>query len=267
MSELLGLGQRPFVIGMVHLQALPGSPGFAGDLAAVRDAALRDAQALTTGGVDAILVENFFDAPFFPGEVPVETTAHMTRLVGAIVDSVDRPVGVNVLRNDGCAALAVAQAAGATFVRVNVLTGARLTDQGIVHGIAHQLLRARRALDAESIRIFADVDVKHSAALGDYPLEQEIDDLVTRGRADAVVVSGSGTGQPTDLEGLRRARAAVRAVPLIVGSGVTAETIGELAQHTDGFIVGSAIKDADGAISATGVTRLMSRLADAVPSG
>ena len=140
-SLKLGGAVRP-VIGMVHLRALPGAPTYGGSVEAIRTAALRDAEALQIGGASALLVENYFDAPFYPNRVPAHTVAHMTAIASALRQRVDLPLGVNVLRNDGRAALAVAHAAGADFIRVNVLVGARMTDQGILEGRAHRAARA-----------------------------------------------------------------------------------------------------------------------------
>ena len=155
------------VIGMLHLPPLPGSARYDGDVGAAAACALRDADVLAAGGVHGLMLENYGDVPFFPGRVPAHVVAHMT----AVACEVRRrfpglPLGINVLRHDGRSALAVAHAAGAQFVRVNVLCGARVTDQGLLEGIAHDLLRDRSTLGArESVRIFADVDVKHSAPL------------------------------------------------------------------------------------------------------
>ena len=169
-------GLKP-VIGMVHLLPLPGSPRFGGDVSAIREAALRDAQALAEGGVHGIMMENFGDVPFFPGHVPASVVAHVTTIAAEIRRRIDLPLGINVLRNDGQSALAVAHAVGADFIRVNVLSGARVTDQGIVQGIAHDLLRERSQLGATSVKILADVDVKHSAPLAPRPLVDEVADV------------------------------------------------------------------------------------------
>ena len=231
------------VIGMLHLPALPGSPHYAGDLRQIRHELLRDAGALASAGVHGLMMENFNDVPFFPGRVPAYVATHMTALAAAVRDKCDLPLGINVLRNDGQTALAVAHAVGAAFIRVNVLSGARVADQGVLQGIAHELLRDRRTLGAESIRIFADVDVKHSAALAERALSDEVDDTIERGLADAVVVSGAGTGKPTELEKLRVvANAARKRSPVYIGSGITAETIGNYLEYADGFIVGTAFK-------------------------
>jgi membrane complex biogenesis BtpA family protein len=255
------------VIGMLHLAALPGAPRFGGDLGAVRDAVLRDAEALAAGGVNGLMLENFGDVPFYPGRVPAHVVARMTALAYEVRRLVpDVPLGVNVLRNDGQSALAVAHAAGAEFIRVNVLCGARVADQGILQGIAHDLLRDRKALGAEHVRIFADVDVKHSAPLGvSRSLADEVADTVHRGLADAVIVSGSGTGKATDPGHVRAVKAAAGAgVTVYVGSGVTAETVQQFLPHADGFIVGTFFKRGGVASEAVEVERVrefVSRLA------
>ena len=234
-------GLKP-VIGMVHLAPLPGSPRARDRMKSVRSAALRDTEALIQGGVHGIILENFGDAPFFPGPVPPHTVAQMTSLAWEIRRQVDIPLGINVLRNDGRAALAVAHAVGADFIRVNILAGARVTDQGIIEGIAHDLLRDRHVLDAESISIFADVQVKHSAPLAEYGLKEDVEDVIQRAGADAVIVSGSGTGKAVDPDMLRQVAEAAGEAPVLAGSGLTPSLIPLIAHLADGFIVGTYIK-------------------------
>ncbi len=234
-------GVRRPVIGMVHLPPLPGSPGFRGDLKGILHRVLEDVAAWAEGGAQALMIENFGDTPFYPRRVPAITAAHVTALAVEVRRRCDLPLGVNVLRNDGQTALAIAHAVGATFIRVNVLCGARVTDQGMIQGIAHDLLRERAAL-AANVQIWADVNVKHSAPLAARALEDETADLIHRGAADAVVVSGAGTGKPTDLEELQRAKTAAGSTPVLVGSGVAVKTIGEYAAIADGFIVGTSVK-------------------------
>jgi len=240
----------PRIVGMVHLPPLPGSPGFDGDRTAIRDRVRADARALAEGGVDALLVENFGDAPFYPETVPRHVVASMTDLTRLVVRTVDRPVGVNVLRNDATAALSAAAAAGADFVRVNVHTGARVADQGVIEGRAHETLRLRDRLDTD-VSILADTAVKHSVPLGDATAADgrptagdDVDDLVDRGRADGVIASGPRTGEGVDAARLEAVaeRCATHDVPLYVGSGVTPETVGGLLDVADGVIVGTALK-------------------------
>jgi membrane complex biogenesis BtpA family protein len=234
-------GLRP-VIGMIHLPPLPGAPGFGGDVPAVFAAVRRDLDELIAGGVHGIMMENFGDVPFFPGRVPAQVVAMMTSLACDVRSRTDLPLGINVLRNDGQSALAVAHACGAAFVRVNVLCGARVTDQGVINGIAHDLLRERAALGAENVRIMADVDVKHSAPLAARPIEDEVEDTLYRGLADAVIVSGAGTGKSTSVEKVKAVKAAAGRSPVFIGSGITAGTIRQYLPFADGFIVGTAFK-------------------------
>jgi uncharacterized protein len=230
------------IIGMVHLPPLPGSPRWDGAMARVVALALADAHALVDGGVDAVLVENFGDAPFTPGRVEPATVAAMSVVAAEIRRALPRTMlGVNVLKNDARAALAVAVAVGAEFIRVNVHAGAVLADQGIVQSDAYGTLRDRRLLGAD-VAIFADVGGKHAVPLGPVDIDQTARDLVHRGLADALVVSGPATGQATPLGDVKRVRSAVADVPILVGSGVTAETAAELLSVADGVIVGTSVK-------------------------
>src|SRR5262249_11210825 len=181
------------IIGMVHLAPLPGSPRWEGSMGRVVAGALADAGALVEGGVDAVLVENFNDMPFTPGRVEPATVAAMRVVAAEVRRALPRtPLGLNVLKNDARAALAVAAAVGDEFIRVNVHAGAVLADQGIVQSDAHGTLRDRRLLGAD-VAIFADVGGKHAVPLGPVELDQTARDLVHRGLADALVVSGPAT--------------------------------------------------------------------------
>jgi hypothetical protein len=235
------------VIGMVHLRPLQGSPRFgvgaSGDLSAVIDAAVADAETWQRAGADGLMMENFGDVPFYKVDVPRETVAAMTRVaceIRRVVD--DLPLGINVLRNDGLSAIAVAAAAGASYVRVNVLSGAAVTDQGVIEGRAADLMRYRQALGVEHIKVLADVRVKHAAPMAQRPLQDEVEELVQRAGADAVIVSGSGTGKPTDPSHAAEVKQYAGDVPVLIGSGADAQSIPQLKDACDGFIVGSAAK-------------------------
>ncbi|WP_458187709.1 BtpA/SgcQ family protein [Haladaptatus sp. NG-WS-4] len=234
------------IVGVVHLPALPGAPDYEGNFDAIRTRALADAYALESGGVDAIVVENFGDAPFYPDEVPKHVVASMTRIATELRQATDCPLGVNVLRNDAEAALSIATAAGAEFVRVNVHTGARLTDQGIVESRAHETLRLRDELGSD-VAILADVDVKHSAPLAERPIDEQVAETLERGKADGLVVSGPSTGRAVDAEVLESVVASRDGLgstaPVLVGSGTTPENVSDLLDVADGAIVGTALKE------------------------
>ena len=249
------------VIGMVHLRALPGSPRWAGSMDALIGAALDDARALAEGGVDAVLVENHGDMPFAPARVDAAAVAAMAVAVHEVRAAVPLPVGVNVLKSDGLSALAVATAAGARFVRVNVHVGAVVADQGLLVSTSYESLRYRRLLGAD-VQIWADVQAKHGVPLAPVPIELEARDAVSRGLADALVVSGVATGEPTPLADLKRVRGAVPGTPLLVGSGASAETVAELLSIADGVIVGTGVKR-DGVLANPVDVRRVRRLVDA----
>jgi uncharacterized protein len=233
---------RP-VIGMLHAPPLPGSPRYAGDWPGVVQHVLDDCEALIAGGVHGLMLENFGDAPFFPDRVPPETIACLTCLAVEVRETTDLPLGINVLRNDGAAAIGIALAADADFVRINVLCGTRVADQGLLQGQAHDVLRIRRNLGAGHLHILADVDVKHSAPLATRPLAEEIHETLARGGADCVIVSGAGTGMLPGLPQLQAAFNAAGKAPVIAGSGVTCESLPSLWPFADAFIVGSSFEE------------------------
>jgi uncharacterized protein len=244
--------ERP-LIGMVHILPLPGAPGRRpeeGGMEAVIARATADAAALEEAGLDGLLVENYADVPFYPEAAPPETVAAMAVCVREVVRAMRLPVGVNLLRNDAAGALAVAHAAGARFVRVNVHTGVMAADQGLLAGRAHETLRLRARLGA-AVAIFADVWVKHAAPFPGMELEQAAQDTFHRGLADALIASGSGTGKPTDLARVAALKRAVPEAPVLIGSGITPETVRAALEVADGAIVGSALEH--GGLAGAGV--------------
>lgn len=233
---------RPFLIGVVHLAATPGSPRFSGALGPLLEAAVRDAEALTEGGCHALIVENFGDVPFHPTVVPAETVATLALALECVGGVTDLPVGVNVLRNDARAALGLCATGLASFLRVNVHTGQMVTDQGPVCGRAAETLRERGRLCPEAT-LLADVHVKHATPPAGERLEDAARDAALRGLADALVVSGAATGAAPDPERVERVRAAVPGVPLLIGSGLSSTNAQALLAHADGAIVGTAVKE------------------------
>ena len=229
------------VIGVLHLLPLPTSPRWQGDLQAVIDRAEQEATALASGGVHGIIVENFFDAPFTKGQVDPAVVSAMGLVVQRLQTLITVPIGLNVLRNDARSALAIATCTGAAFIRVNVLTGVMATDQGLIEGCAHDLLRYRRELGS-SVKILADVLVKHARPLGSPNLTTAVQETIHRGMADGIILSGWATGSPPSLEDLELAKAAAGDHPVFIGSGADWENIGTLMKAADGVIVASSLK-------------------------
>jgi membrane complex biogenesis BtpA family protein len=231
------------IIGMIHLWPLPGAPGYAGHgMDTILEQARNDAKVLLEGGVDGLIVENMWDLPYYVGsDVQLGAVAAQAVAARAIADLADVPVGVNVIHNGWEAELAIAVAAGLDFMRICILTGARLWDTGDLNpGCAADLLRRRRELDAEHLKLFADVDKKHSVPFPGLDLETHIE-WTEFYRADALIVSGRMTGDAPPLDKVRRAKEAATR-PILMGSGTTAENIAGFLQFADGAIVGSSLK-------------------------
>ncbi len=229
------------VIGVVHLLPLPTSPRWGGSLHAVIERAEQEATALAAGGVNGIIIENFFDAPFVKEQVDPAVVSAMSLIVERLKGLVTVPLGLNVLRNDARSALAIATCTGAQFIRVNILTGVMATDQGLIEGKAHDLLRYRRELGSE-VKILADVLVKHAHPLSTPNLTVAVKDTIERGLADAVILSGWATGSPPSQADLELAKAAAGSTPVFIGSGATLDNIATLIQAADGVIVSSSLK-------------------------
>jgi uncharacterized protein len=229
------------VIGVVHLLPLPTSPRWGGSLKAVIDRAEQEAVALASGGVDGIIVENFFDAPFPKSSVDPAVVSAMSLVVERLMHLITLPIGLNVLRNDAQSAMAIASCVQAQFIRVNVLTGVMATDQGLIEGPAHELLRYRRELGSD-VKILADVLVKHARPLGSPNLTTAVQETIERGLADGIILSGWATGSPPSLEDLELASAAANGTPVFIGSGASWENIPQLIQAADGVIVSSSLK-------------------------
>lgn len=232
----------PKIVGVVHLLPLPGSPCYGGSMDAVLVRAIDDCRAYHDGGIEGAIIENFGDAPFSGGTVAPVTVAAMTRAAVELRREFPQiHFGVNVLRNDAESGLSIASVTGAEFIRVNVHAGAVVADQGIIQGKAYETLRLRRSLDSV-VKILADIDVKHSAQIGNYDIKIQAADALERGLADAIVISGSRTGQAVDMEQLRQLRREFRDANIVIGSGANSSNVKLLLKYANSVIVGTSVK-------------------------
>lgn len=231
---------RKPLIACIHLLPLPGSPCYTGQMRAVYDTALAEVAIFQRYPIDGLIVENFRDAPFYPHRLPAETIAALTAVTREIIRMAQVPVGVNALRNDAQAALAIATATEAAFIRVNVHMGAMVTDQGVIQGMSHKTLRLRAALRSP-VLILADVGVKHATPLVDRGLVLETRDVSERGLVDAIIVSGVWTGAETRVEDIELVRQHTT-LPVLLGSGATPDNLPKVYAKVDGLIVGSYFK-------------------------
>ena len=230
------------IIGVIHLPPLIGSPQSRQPFREIRARALSDAGSFIDNGIDGVIIENYGDAPFYPDSVEPHTVAALALVADEIREHHPQtPIGLNVLRNDAKSAMAIATVTGANFIRVNVHTGAMLTDQGIIQGKAHETLRYRSTLKSD-VKIFADIAVKHATPLAPIDILASAEDTYHRGFADALIVTGTATGKSTDLNQLKTVKAAIPQASIFVGSGVTTDNLTKVLQYADGVIVGTSIK-------------------------
>lgn len=237
-------GRHRALVGMIHVGALPGTPRHEHSIDELLVSAARDASTLSDAGFDALIVENMHDVPYMRREVGPEIVASMSIIARAIRETIDLPLGVQILAGANQAALAVARSAGCTFIRAEGFAYASVADEGILdEADAGKLLRYRRMISADSIAILADVCKKHSshAITADVSFEHHVDTLAFMG-ADGVIVTGKATGHPVDSDELAVATSACE-IPVIVGSGADEDSISGLLSNSDAVIVGSAIKE------------------------
>ena len=237
----------PALIGVIHLAPLPGSPAHCLPMEQIIERGLADGRTLRTAGFDAAIVENLGDAPFTASQLPPASIAAMALVAEKVRLETGLVLGVNALRNDARAAVGIAAAVGASFVRVNVHVGVAATDQGMISGRADDTLRYRKLLGAR-VAILADVHVKHSTPISHLDIAAAARDTAYRGLADALIVTGRATGQPVREDDVHAVREAVPDRRVFIGSGASAETVAHLLTMATGVIVGSGIKP-DGDVS------------------
>lgn len=230
-----------FVIGMVHLLPLPGAPGFDGDCEKILSQAVQDALTLARAGVDAIMVENMGDTPF-AALLDVEQVTALAAAATLVKQAVGVPVGVDAAFNDAKAALSIAKIIGGDFVRVPVFVDTVEFYGGVIQPCARECMYFRKAMQAENIRVLADIQVKHTnMVLPHVSIEQSAKNAADCG-ADAIIVTGSAIGLETPIEMIARVKKVV-GIPVIAGSGVNAENINEQLAIADGAIIGSSLKE------------------------
>ena len=236
--------ESDILIGMVHVAALPGTPSSDVGPHAIVRRAVNEATILAEAGFDAVIIENMHDTPYMLREVGPEITACMTAVTAAVRKAIEIPIGVQILAGANRAAMAVAHAAGAQFIRAEGFCFAAIADEGLMmEADAGPLLRYRRSIDADHIAILADIRKKHSshAITADLSIADWAHGAEFMG-ADGVIVTGAATGAVTDLQETADAANAC-GLPVLVGSGVTDQTVRATLDIAHGAIVGSSLKE------------------------
>lgn len=229
------------IIGMVHLPPLPGSPKYryGTSIDKVLEMALKDAVALEKGGVDGLLFSNESDHPFLFSVGP-ETVATMTYIITKVMENVNLPFGVDVLW-DPYATIAVAKATGASFVRT-ILAGAYSSDLGLINTEGAKVLRYRKYIDAENIKIFLYLNPEFATPLANRPLSIVAKTLRWLSIADVYCISGYMPGHPPREEDVLEVKRSVPDVPVLANTGINKDNVLRYLKITDGAIVGTAFK-------------------------
>ena len=264
-SELKSIfGTSKPILGMIHLPPLPGSPNYCGSMTKVLDHALFDADVLVRCGIDAVIVENLGDYPYYPMTTEPETVAAMTRAALEIKRHYNVPMGINILRNSWKSALAVASLADAQFIRLNVLTDAMVTDQGPINGEAYLAMRYRKAIGAEHVKVFADIYAKHGGPIVRRDMATVAREMIHRGMADALIVSGEESAFPPAKDQIDLVKKASGDTPVFLGSGIGLNTF-DCILHADGSVFGYGTKpsgDMSDPVDETTVRTFMDRVRD-----
>ncbi len=237
-------GERPPLIAMIHIEALPGTPAYQGDLTAVIQQAAAEARLLTSLGVDALMIENMHDTPYLNRKVGPEIISAMTAAALAVrAASPDLPCGIQVLAGANKEALSIALTAGFQFIRAEGFVFSHIADEGLMNSDAASLLRYRKSIGADHIAVFTDIKKKHSA----HAITQDVDLAETAKaavfyRSNGLIITGTATGAAAQPEDVKAVKNACPNQPVLIGSGVNPQNIADYAAYADGFIVGSYLK-------------------------
>lgn len=244
MQTILVDNPRKTIIGMIHVQALPGTPLHKMSIGNIIEQAVEEAKIYAQNGVDAIMLENMHDIPYLNRIVGPEIVAAMTAVCVAVKNAIDLPIGLQILAGANQDALAVALAADLNFIRAEAFVFAHVADEGWMDGCAGSLLRYRKQIGADNIQIFTDIKKKHSshAITADLTIAEQ-SQAAEFFLSDGVIISGISTGEPVCNDELVMVGKSV-SLPLLVGSGITIHNIESYWALADAFIIGSHFKEA-----------------------
>ena len=234
-------GRNKVIIGMIHIKALAGTPGYKANDQKIMEQALAEAAIYQAAGIDALAIENMHDVPYLKRKVGPEITTMMSLIGYEIKRQTQMPCGIQILAGANQQALAAAKTAGMDFIRAEGFVYGHLADEGYMESDAGSLLRYRKQIDAEHISIFTDIKKKHSA----HSLTMDVDLLETAQtakyfRSDGVIITGSSTGKKASIVELELLQEL--ALPILVGSGVNIDNVAEYLPLSDALIVGSWFK-------------------------
>ena len=239
-KKLFGVNKA--IVGMIHVDPLPGTPQYKGDVESIINKAVKEAIIYKNSGIDAIAIENMHDIPYLIRYVGPEIISLMSIIGREVKKASQLPCGIQILAGANKEALAAAHSAGMDFIRSEGFVFAHVADEGIMESDAGELLRYRKQIGAEDILIFTDIKKKHSS----HSITSDVNISETAKAAefflsDGVILTGTSTGKETDIDELKKVRATVK-IPVLIGSGLTANNIEKYFPAADAFIIGSYFK-------------------------
>lgn len=239
-QDLFGV-DKP-VIGMCHMQAMPGDPQYDSvrGIDWICEKARADMLALQEGGVDAILFSNEFSLPYLT-KVETVTVASMAAVLGELKRELRIPYGVNVLW-DPRASIDLALATGACFVR-EIFTGVYASDFGLWNTNAGEVIRHQHAIGAQHVRLFFNIVPEAAVYLGGRLIEDIARSTVFNNRPDALCVSGLTAGAEASAQTIQRVKNAVPGTPVFANTGVRLDNVDAQLDAADGAIIGTAFKE------------------------
>ena len=230
------------IVGMIHVEALPGTPKYKGDIKAVINKAKEEAKIYKQGGIDVLMIENMHDIPYLNRNVGPEIDTLMAIILYEIKNQSQLPAGIQILAGANKQALAAALSAGADFIRAEGFVFAHIADEGTFNSDAGEILRYRSQIKADHIAVFTDIKKKHSS----HSITADTDIAETAKAAeyflsDGVIITGSSTGKEPSLEEIREVKEKVK-IPVLAGSGITFENVKDYLKYCDALIIGSYFK-------------------------
>lgn len=231
------------IVGMIHVDALPGTPKYSSGVKQIIDNAVREAELYKMCGLTTIMIENMHDVPYLNRNVGPEVVSLMSIILYEIKKRTNLYCGIQILAGANKDALAAAHSAGADFIRAEGFVFAHVADEGVFNSDAGELLRYRKQIGADDTLVFTDIKKKHSS----HSITSDVDIVDTAKAAqfflsDGVILTGSSTGKEPSLEEIKKVKENVE-IPLLAGSGITPENISQYSEYCDGLIIGSYFKE------------------------
>ena len=228
---------------MVHLKPLPGTPLYDNNWQEVIKIAIDEANILQNEGFNAIIIENMHDVPYLNRNVGPEIISAFATIGTILKNQIKIPIGIQILAGANKEALAVAKTANLDFIRAEGFVFSHVADEGIMNSDAGELLRYRKMIDADNVKIYTDIKKKHSSH--SITKDVSISEMVKAAEfflSDGIIITGKSTGEPADVKELKQVKKTTD-LPVFIGSGITEENLSEFWDYADGFIVGSYIKE------------------------